>query len=241
MTNSAFLGTAAGNKTPFKIGLGIAAGAQKVVIALHVGTAAGNKVPWRSVSVGDVLADTTVPGTYVVTIPLGVTSILVRLYGKGGAGSAGVNAGLAFAPGAGGGAGGYVDKIIACTAGDTFSITIDGTSTRLSSAGLTANAGADASGGGGGAGGAASGGDHNTNGAAGSTTITDTGGKGADAFQEGFGYGGLGGAGGPLNSPGSAGGAGAGGGGGGTPSAPGTTAGGAAGAGRLRVAVQTVA
>lgn len=229
------LGTAAGNKKPFAVKLGIAGGVQKTVTKITIGTAAGNKVVYTSVQVGDVLADTNASG--FITVPDGVASVLVALDGRGGAGGNGLNVGFGGNAAQGGGGGARASKTFAVSPGDTLTYTIDGTSTRLSSPAVTANVGSAGSLASPGAGGTASGGDTNTSGSAGGASVSTTGGAGGAAASAA-----AGGAGGLGNAAGSAGADyGGGGGGGGAPSAMGSTTGGAGGGGRVRITVASVA
>jgi Glycine-rich domain len=82
------------------------------VLAANRTTAAGNAY--------NGVADFESPGSYPFTVPEGVTSVLVQLYGAGGGGGGGTST----HDGSGGGGGAYVMSVVTVTAGDTYTITV---------------------------------------------------------------------------------------------------------------------
>ncbi len=183
-------------------------------------------------------------GSGTFTVPCGVTSITVSMWGGGGGGASdGVNNATA---GAGGGSAGFTTRTIAVTPGVTFTYSVGGggsagnvgtASTFVNGTGPATNMSAGgggagvAEGGAGGAAGAASGGTTNTVGATGSAASGQAGGNGGSA--PGGGAGGTGGSGSGFN--GAAGTAPGGGGGGSGNRAGGGNTGGAGGAGRISI------
>lgn len=145
-------------------------------------------------------------GSGTETVPNGATSCSIEVWGNGGAGQ--VASGVA--QGTGGGGGGYSQKTVAVSSGQTLSYAVGAPSTVTSAApvvSMTANAGATGVAGGGG--GTASGGTINTtggNGALGSGGSSPNGGGNVGPGVNGIAPGGGGGGG---NPPGGAGGGGA--------------------------------
>lgn len=184
-------------------------------------------------------------GSGTFTVPCGVTSITVQVWGGGGGGASdGTNNATA---GGAGGSGGYVSRTIAVTPGNTFTYTVGAggaaasagaNSTFVNGTGPATNmiAGGGGAGiaeaGGGGAGGSASGGATNTSGTAGANSSGTTGGTGGTNVAAGSGAGGAGGANGVNGTVGNA--PGGGGGGSGNRSGGGNV-GGAGGAGRITI------
>lgn len=175
-------------------------------------------------------------GSSTFTIPCGVTSITVQVWGGGGAGGGGSDTG---APGgSGGGGGGYCTQTISVTPGQVISYSVGAGGTggtgNGGNGGTTTFGTVSASGG---VGGAANGGAAGTggNGCSGSgnngvVTTTTTGGSGGSTVS-----GGIGGAGGSVGVNGSPGGIPGGGGGGGGQRVGGSESGGDGGRGQITI------
>jgi len=160
------------------------------------------------------------PGSYTWTVPVGITSIKIKMTGAGGKGGDGnsswVNGGSGPGGGGGGGSGAYGERFVVVSPGQTYQMTIgnSGEVTSISGAGVNLSIG---SGGNGGVGSSGVGGSAGTAGAQGSSfdvsylgAIGSTGVPGGYSFSCGNGfstggdggkggdsrYGGIGGAGG---------------------------------------------